>query len=230
VPSPLADIAQNLGAAWLAGSLIGLERSYNGRVAGFRTHGLVALAAAVTMSITFGAQLLPGAWPDQHGWLEPTRLAQGVMAGVGFLGAGVIFKEGVSVQGLTTAASIWATAAIGMVLGLGLFWPGALATVAVLLSLAVLRVIEAWLPSQIYALAMFRFRAEDAPSQDRLTELLGGHAVTLEEISYRLIEAGRVFEFRGTVATTRRAGFESLANRLKETPGLIEFEIARVSK
>ncbi|HTK35424.1 MAG TPA: MgtC/SapB family protein [Caulobacteraceae bacterium] len=228
--SPTTHIALNLAAAWLAGSLVGLERSYNGRVAGFRTHGLVALASAVIMSIAFAPRLMPGAWPAGQDWLEPTRLAQGVMAGVGFLGAGVIFKEGVNVQGLTTAASIWATAAIGLALGLGLFWPGALATGAVLFGLTLLRMIEAMLPSRIYALATFRFLIEAAPSESGLHQILGGHDVTLQEISFRRTRDGRVFEFEGALATNRKTGFASLAERLKTTPGLVEFNIERISK
>ena len=228
--STLLGVILHLAAAWIAGSLIGLERSYNGRVAGFRTHGLVALATATTVSLAAASVLLPGVWPDVHGWMDPTRLVQGVMAGVGFLGAGVIFKEGVSVQGLTTAASIYATAAIGMALGLGLYGPGAFVTAAVLASLTLLRFVEAALPSRVYAMATFRFRAEEAPTQAQLMQIMGGHAVELEDLSYRLVDQGRTFEFQGSLSTARRAGFEALSQRLKTLDGLVEFELMRVSK
>jgi putative Mg2+ transporter-C (MgtC) family protein len=226
----LLETAGDLGLAWLAGSLIGLERTYNGRVAGFRTHGLVALAAAATMSIAAAPLLTTSPYPQPQAMLEPTRLAQGVMTGVGFLGAGVIFKEGVSIQGLTTAASIWVTSAIGLMLGIGLVWPGMMATAAVLVTLTLLRHVEAALPSRVIALGVFRFRAETAPTATEIESVLCGEGVTLDDVSYRLVDEGRVFEFQGNVTARRRSGFGVIAERLKALPGLVEFQLNRVSK
>ena len=75
------------------------------------------------------------------GRTDPTRMAQGIMTGIGFLGAGVIFKEGLSVRGLTTAASIWITAAIGILIGIGFYMPAILATVLTLSTLSLFRCI-----------------------------------------------------------------------------------------
>ena len=86
-------IIGRLTGALVIGAMIGFERSFHGRPAGFRTHALVCLASALLMLVTIRA--------------DPTRMAQGIMTGIGFLGAGVIFKEGLTVRGLTTAASIW---------------------------------------------------------------------------------------------------------------------------
>src|SRR5574342_229690 len=127
-------IAEHLLVALAAGGLIGFERSFHGRPAGFRTHTLVCLASSALMLVTV----------YQHQWfptsaarvsIDPTRMAQGIMTGIGFLGAGVIFKEGLSVRGLTTAASIWVTAAIGILSGIGFYFP---LVVCVLLTLGVL--------------------------------------------------------------------------------------------
>src|SRR6476469_5751573 len=116
------EIAGHLVAAWLAGSLIGLERSFHGRPAGFRTHALVCLASALLMLITaYHQDWLPHQSVGTNTTLDPQRMAQGIMTGIGFLGAGVIFKEGLTVRGLTTAASIWITASIGVLVGIG-FW------------------------------------------------------------------------------------------------------------
>ena len=102
----------------LAGGLIGLERSFHGRPAGFRTHALVCLASALLMTVTaFQSVWIPEADLELFR-TDPTRMAQGIMTGIGFLGAGVIFKEGLNVRGLTTAASIWITAAIGILVEL----------------------------------------------------------------------------------------------------------------
>ena len=118
-------IARILGAL-VVGSLIGLERSFHGRPAGFRTHALVALASALLMLATvYQGEWMTAITPEAIR-TDPTRMAQGIMTGIGFLGAGVIFKEGLTVRGLTTAASIWVTAAIGILLGVGFYFPALL--------------------------------------------------------------------------------------------------------
>ena len=228
--SPLASIVMSVGSAWAAGGIVGLERSYHGRAAGFRTHALVALSAAAVMIITRQPQLIPGAFAAGVSRLDPTHIAQGVMTGVGFLGAGVIFKEGVSVQGLTTAACIWATAAIGVLFGLELYPAGAITAAAVLSSLIVFRWIEHSLPGHVYAQAVLRFRADAAPDEDGLRMLLGAHQVSYQDMSYRLAEGGVIYEFNGTLRTQRRRAFPDLAQRLRSAPGLVEYELSRISK
>ena len=224
------DITLNLAAAWVAGCLIGLERSYNGRAAGFRTLALVGLAAAAAMVISMEPSLLPGLFPNGPARFDPTHIGQGVMTGVGFLGAGVIFKEGVSVQGLTTAACIWITAAIGVLFGLGLFYAGALTTVATFASLILLRPVETLATSHVYSVASFKFRADEIPTEAALHELLGEHDVLLSDLSYKLSEAGAVFEYHGALRTRQSSGMRDLARRLRQLPGLIEYELDRVSK
>jgi len=119
-------ITIHLVGALTAGGIIGLERSFHGRPAGFRTHTLVCLASSLLMLVTlYQSKWLP-AMPIDTIRVDPTRMAQGIMTGIGFLGAGVIFKEGLSVRGLTTAASIWITAAIGILIGVGFYFPAIL--------------------------------------------------------------------------------------------------------
>ncbi|HPL80539.1 MAG TPA: MgtC/SapB family protein, partial [Burkholderiaceae bacterium] len=108
-------------------------------------------ASSLLMLVTYIQwKWLPGV-PLDTVRTDPTRMAQGIMTGIGFLGAGVIFKEGVTIRGLTTAASLWITAAIGILFGVGFFLPAILATVLVLGILSVFRRIEAAMPSQTYA-------------------------------------------------------------------------------
>ncbi len=115
----------NLLGALLLGLLVGYERSYHGRAAGMRTYGIVCMAsAALTVFSAYPAQ-----WHGGHstatllglGGVDPTRVVQGIVTGVGFLGAGVIMKEGLNISGLTTAASIWASSAIGVMVGVGFY-------------------------------------------------------------------------------------------------------------
>ena len=227
--TPWVEIVVNLCAAWAAGSLIGLERSHNGRAAGFRTHAIVALAAAASMILTFEPQLVPSALLGRTR-LDPGRIAQGVMTGVGFLGAGVIFKEGVSVQGLTTAAAIWATSAIGLLMGLGLIWPGALVTAAVLVTLILFRWLEGVIPESAYALLVLRFQAGVAPNEATLRQDLAVLNVTITGLSYGLQAEGEIFEYRGLLQTGLKHGLSDVASTLRETKGLIEFELSRISK
>ena len=112
------EICLRLLCAMVVGSLIGIEREYTHRPAGFRTHILVALGAcvvSVTGELIFTHYAAMGATPD------PARLSAQVITGVGFLGAGTIMKEGVSVKGLTTAASVWAVACLGIAAGFGYY-------------------------------------------------------------------------------------------------------------
>ncbi|HEX5262062.1 MAG TPA: MgtC/SapB family protein [Phenylobacterium sp.] len=224
------QIAINLGAAWLAGGIIGAERSFHGRAAGFRTHALVAIASAAAAMVSLAPVFSPGMFPGDTPRLDPTRLAQGVMTGIGFLGAGVIFKEGVNVQGLTTAASVWATAAIGLLFGLGENPVGVSATVAVLFTLMALRWVEDIFPVRVYAWSIFRFRSPDAPDQAGLMTLLAEHNVTLRELSFARAEDGAILEFRGNLTAASDHALDGLAAALRELDGLAEFDISRISK
>jgi putative Mg2+ transporter-C (MgtC) family protein len=115
-------IAVRLLGALAVGGLIGLERSFRGRPAGFRTHALVCLASALLMLVTVYQAEWMVMTPLDAIRVDPTRMAQGIMTGIGFLGAGVIFKEGATVRGLTTVASIWVISAIGILVGIGMYY------------------------------------------------------------------------------------------------------------
>jgi putative Mg2+ transporter-C (MgtC) family protein len=120
------------------GAVLGYEREEEGKAAGLRTHMLVSLGAALFII----ASLEAGATVDQI-----TRVIQGMVAGIGFLCAGVIFRvpEKTRVRGLTSAADLWVTCAAGMTAGLGLFWPAVLAVALALFILLGVRAVERWL-------------------------------------------------------------------------------------
>lgn len=133
------EVALRVGVGALLGALVGLERESAGQDAGFRTHLLLALGAALFGAISVGAfhDLVGDSGSNVR--LDPTRVASYVAAGVGFIGGGAILKHAGAVRGITTAASIWAAAAIGLSAGLG-FWPGAVVGTAVaLVALALLK-------------------------------------------------------------------------------------------
>lgn len=218
-------VARILGAL-VIGAVIGLERSFHGRPAGFRTHALVCVASALLMLVT----VYQSAWMT-HVTIEairtdPTRMAQGIMTGIGFLGAGVIFKEGLTVRGLTTAASIWVTASIGILVGIGFWMPALVGTAATLAVLGLFRVVENRLPSEFYAHHHLRFKREAVIGEEALRELVGAHGFSVANLSQRLIDDGRTFEYRMVIRSRDKASAQSLTKELLGMPQVIEFRIS----
>jgi putative Mg2+ transporter-C (MgtC) family protein len=216
----------HLSAALFAGALIGIERSYHGRPAGFRTHALVCLASSLLMMVTlYQWKWLPGV-PMDTVRTDPTRMAQGIMTGIGFLGAGVIFKEGVTVRGLTTAASIWVTAAIGILIGVGFFTPACIATVFTLGTLSVFRWMEARMPSHHYAHHAILFRRDNVMPEQDVRRLLSSLDFTVANMSYRVDENGEFFEYRMIIRTGDPLNHARLAGALAHNPQVHSFRIS----
>ncbi len=215
-----------LTAAAVAGGLIGLERTYHGRPAGFRTHTLVCMASSLLMLITiFQWQLLSGA-PLETIRVDPTRMAQGIMTGIGFLGAGVILKERLAIRGLTTAASIWLTASIGIVIGMGLYFAAVLATLLALAILVAFRKIENQLRTMRYARLVLRFNRHDHMSEKQIKAIVESHQIRGgTRFSYQLENEGKILQYQLTIHTNDSANFRRLAETLTETDQVIEFSI-----
>jgi len=131
---PILDVFIRILVAAVLGGAVGIEREIREHTAGFRTHILVALgAAAFTLASSYGLQ---------GTGFDPNRISAQVVTGIGFLGAGAIIRYGVSVRGLTTAASLWAVAAVGLLTAQGYFSAALITTAMVVISLYVLRLIE----------------------------------------------------------------------------------------
>jgi len=215
----------HLGLAVLAGGLIGLERTYHGRPAGFRTHTLVCTASSLLMLVTvYQWELLKGA-PLETIRVDPTRMAQGIMTGIGFLGAGVIMKEGLTVRGLTTAASIWITAAIGVLIGIGFYFPAVVATLVTLGTLALFRWIEMIMPSHYYARLNVRFKRQETPAEAEFRDLITRQNFSVANLSYRLQQEGKYFEYQMTVRSQNTDNYRRLAETLTAMDKVLEFEI-----
>ena len=137
----LAEVVLRIVLAAALGGAIGLERELREREAGLRTHLLVSVGAALFTMVSAYA------WTDwrfsnEEGLVfDPTRIAAQVVTGIGFLGAGAIIRQGLSVRGLTTAATLWVVAAIGMASGVGYYWAALVTTALVLVSLWPLRIV-----------------------------------------------------------------------------------------
>jgi putative Mg2+ transporter-C (MgtC) family protein len=220
------DILGHLLAATVAGGLIGLERTYHGRPAGFRTHTLVCVASSLLMAVTmYQGRWFAGAAPETVR-IDPTRMAQGVMTGIGFLGAGVIMREGLTVRGLTTAASIWITASIGILAGVGFYATVAVATGITLGVLTVFREMENRMPSQVFARLAIACRRSDPMSEEGIRDLLSKHGFAVFHMSYRSKEPGEQLEYRMTIRTKDEGNIGRLSKTLAAAPAVAGFDIS----
>lgn len=134
----LWDFVLRLLAATAMGAAIGFEREYHAKEAGLRTHLLVALGSCLFMILSiYGFDFMLG---RDHVSFDPSRIAAQVVTGIGFIGAGTIILQKQVVRGLTTAAGLWVTAAIGLACGNGMYWLALITTVIVLVSLGLINV------------------------------------------------------------------------------------------
>jgi len=220
------EIALRLLVALIIGGLIGLERSYHGRPAGFRTHALVCMSTALLMLITvYESRWLPGLSQGRIA-MDPTRMAQGIMTGIGFLGAGTIMKEGLTVRGLTTAASIWTTAAIGILIGIGFYFPAFIATALTFGALSLFRWIEERVPVAFYTQLLIRFARDETMPENAIRSLLRKLGFSIANLHYRLDTQEGFFEYRMVIRTDNMENVQALSKALKELPSVIEFRLS----
>jgi putative Mg2+ transporter-C (MgtC) family protein len=220
------EMILRLLAALFAGAFIGYERSFHGRPAGLRTHVLVCLASSLLMLVSvYGDHWVRTTGESR---LDPTRMAQGIMTGIGFLGAGVIVKEGINVRGLTTAASIWITAAIGVLAGVGLYLPMVVSVILTLTVLSVFRWIEVKVPTQAYYYFDVKYEREGNLSEEGTRELLKRLGFSVANFSYRLEGSGsdRMLRHKMTLQTTDRTAASRLARWLEENRTVLEFRLS----
>jgi len=220
------QITTHLVLSLAAGGLIGLERSHHGRPAGFRTHALVCLASSLLMLVT----IYHGRWFSAIGIervaIDPTRMAQGIMTGIGFLGAGVIMKDGMSIRGLTTAASVWITAAIGILIGVGFYFPAGIATVLTLGVLSVFRWIERKMPIEFYAKLTVGFLRDARLPEEELRALVARQGFVVANMNYSLTGNGRIFEYDMVIHSPRRDNTRHLSEALAALPNVVGFNVA----
>lgn len=159
------EVIARLLLSGILSSLIGLERESHGRPAGLRTHILVALGSCLVMIISIYGFSGPAS-------RDPARLAAQVVSGIGFLGAGTILREGVSVKGLTTAASLWVVAGIGLAMGCGFYLLGLVTTVLSVLTLLLLEPFE----KKLFSFKTYHLEiklGEDLRQLSHVTAILG---------------------------------------------------------
>lgn len=190
----IAQIALRLACAMVIGTLIGLEREYTHRPAGLRTHILVALGACV-VSVT--GEMLFSHYADLGATPDPARLSAQVITGVGFLGAGTIMKEGATVKGLTTAASVWAVACLGIASGFGYYALALMGAVFIMITLTIFEALQHRFIHIRSSEAGYILETMDiSASLTRISTLAQENQVTVLDLSAEQTESGHRIRFR----------------------------------
>ena len=220
------DLVWPVLAAMTAGGLIGVERTYHGHPAGFRTHILVCLTSCLLMlaamqQSTWAFTALPG----QTVVIDPTRMSHGLLTGIGFLCAGVIFREGFTVHGLTTAASLWVTSAIGVLYGVGMMDLALIGSGATLAVLAVLRLLDAKLPHVGVMDVTLRWKRGEAPTGAAVRDLLRGKGVKVVRLGHVMSQDGAIHEHHLKVKGAVPIDVDGLVAHLGDQAGLAGFSI-----
>jgi putative Mg2+ transporter-C (MgtC) family protein len=219
----------NLLGALLLGLLVGYERSYHGRAAGMRTYGLVCLASAALTVIVgypelwFGGHIHVTVYPDV------TRVIQGIVTGVGFLCAGVIIKEGFTISGLTTAASIWAASAIGILVGIGFYIAAIMLSVLSASVMMWVSKLESWLPSRLAIAVVLNFRKGFEPSEELVSNAMKehGYKVATGSLVISTSDAGQVWQFSAfALRNDTNYSIPTISRELSRISGVEKFQLS----
>ncbi len=221
----LMELAWPMIGAAIAGGMIGAEREYRSSPAGFRTHILVALSSAL---------LMLGAVHQIH-WLtdaseeiiriDPVRMAHGILTGIGFLCGGVIFREGVTVRGLTTAASLWTTSALGVLFGVGFYTLAIGATLATFVVLAASDLTERYLPRRKTAELNVAYHSSAAKGWANLSAILTAHAI--DTLSFSESFNADVHGLKTIILWQKNGSDRALVDDLMADPTVASFSLIR---
>jgi putative Mg2+ transporter-C (MgtC) family protein len=218
----------NIIGALLLGLLVGYERSYRGRAAGMRTYGLVCMAACA-LTVVCG---YPEFWYGGHTTLQnidPGRVIQGIVTGIGFLGAGVIMRDGLNISGLTTAASIWAVAAIGVLVGVGFYAAAVMLTAMAGAFMMWGSKIEMLLPARHALAVTVHFEKGFLPSEDIVKKVLTKQGYEAAKGSFAIAERDDRHEWRFVaVSLGKKKGGSliGLSRALADAEGVESFHLS----
>ncbi|AWK87561.1 MgtC/SapB family protein [Azospirillum thermophilum] len=210
------------------GVLLGYERSYHGRAAGMRTYALVCVASTVLTVVNAYPSMWYGGMghPPVPGSGDPTRVIQGIVTGIGFLGAGVIMREGLSIRGLSTAASIWATAAIGVTIGLGFYMVAIAAAILFVAIMSLFRSLEQALPHQTVMHLTLVFTREKAPPADRIRAKAKENGFEVVDWGFHLRNGSGQFEYQLVLQAMGSPDPMMLITALSEADSIVEFRLS----
>lgn len=225
-----ALIVAHLVGAMAVGLLMGYERTYQGRAAGMRTYALVCTAScALTVFVGFPASWFGGALPLNTP-SDPTRVIQGIITGIGFLGSAVIIKDGFSISGLSTAASIWVCCAIGILIGVGFYTAAITLAVMSVGSMVFISSLEEKLQLKRQVHVKLRFKEDFIPDESRLIEVAKnrGYFVSDNGISVTKTKGCVEWTFMASaiVGAKKVSSVTQLASELASWSGVLEFYVS----
>lgn len=217
------DLIWPILGAIVAGAAIGAEREYRASPAGLRTHILVSLSCCLLMLSAVHQMAWLNDAPLEVVRIDPVRMAHGVLTGIGFLCGGVIFREGFNVRGLTTAASLWMTATLGMLFGIGFYHLAGFGAVATFLVLAAVTVTERHAPQRRVAHLMTRYSGETRVTAERYRQLLA--EAGLNALSVDLRSEGGTIEYRAIADRFDEERAQRLVEALSNDGDVLAFEV-----
>jgi putative Mg2+ transporter-C (MgtC) family protein len=226
-------IVVHMAGALLLGWVVGYERYFSGRASGSQVYCLVcATSCAVTLLAGY-----PSLWywgtAHEMGGADPTRVIGSILTGIGFLGAGIIVQTGVNVRGLTTAASIWGSSAIGILVGVGFYLP-ALGLVALfVIIMTVVPRIERLLPARAAMAGTVRFRDGYAPQPELIHRYLAERGMSIPPDSLTIIHSQGRFELQCLIsgyAVTGTGAMSRNVHELSAVEGIESFSVTHASR
>jgi len=195
-----------LGGALILGLIVGYERTFHGRAVGMRTYGLVCMASAALTTFVGYPSLWYGGHASATAVVDPTRVVQGIVTGIGFLGAGIIQKDGLNIRGLTTAASVWSSCVIGILVGVGFYGAAVLLAALSLVCMMWGHRLENWLPTHSGIAVVVRFKKGAAPLAETLERAVHdqGYAIAPGTLSISMKDSLAEWHFIATAATREK--------------------------
>lgn len=214
------DIIVRILLSCILGGLIGLERESLNKSAGFRTHILVCVGSALIMIVS---QDLYHMYENKAA-LDPGRIAAQVVSGIGFLGAGTIMREGATVKGLTTAASLWVVAGVGLAVGAGLYFSALVTTGVVFIALIYLGKVER-LMAGVTNVVVLMVTAENRPGQlGRIGSFLGEYGVLILNIQMKQTRDDNRVMFEIDLKNPPDTNMNKVLYELSDVPGVHQVE------
>lgn len=211
--------------SFIAGMLIGIEREAHSQPAGLRTHILISIGSTLGMLLSI---YIPQTYPEfQNG--DPGRIAAQVVTGIGFLGAGAILRFGFNVKGLTTAASIWAMAMMGLAIGAGLFRISAVALVVILFSLSIMDILEKrFFQDKLFKRIEVVVRKKSAELGD-IQKRIASMKIRIHEVDIRKNNGETTDKYIFYCYIPVKLNPEVLISTLEQTEGLVSYSVDMIS-
>lgn len=221
----------NLLGALLLGLMVGYERAYHGRAAGMRTYGLVCMAScALTVVSGYPSYWFGGGHALVNAMIDPTRVIQGIVTGIGFLGAGIIMRDGMNISGLTTAASIWASCAIGVLVGVGFYLASVMLAILSVVFMMWGSKLETFLPGRQAVAVVMLIKPNLFLTEKKLDEIANQHGYDVAKGSVSSIYRHQQQEWSFVAISRGRAYSSTLIELSEKLPMLEEIESLRLSR